>query len=119
MVECGKGVQTGHTGRLMCLGEERNPTSLGFQHIWAICPHLNRVATSAHNPCPEAVPSDSDSAPPRISQCAMAACVLGQIISIMIFWRGGNICPVPVIVNIIPILCGPELSDGFGIRVCV
>lgn len=68
---------------------------------------------------PEAVPSDSDSAPPRISQCAMAACVLGQIISIMIFWRGGNICPVPVIVNIIPILCGPELSDGFGIRVCV
>lgn len=55
----------------------------------------------------------------RISQCTMAACVLGQIISIMILWRGGNIYPAPFIVNSSPVLCGPEHSDGLGICVCV
>lgn len=49
----------------------------------------------------------------------MAACVLGQIISVMIFWRGGNIYPAPFIVNRNPVLCGPEHSDGLGICVCV
>lgn len=55
----------------------------------------------------------------RISQCARAACVLGPIISVMIFWRGGNIYPAPFIVNRSPVLCGPEHSDGLGICGCV
>lgn len=65
------------------------------------------------------MPTVHDPLSERIFQCAMAACVLGQIISVMIFCRGGNIYPAPFIVNRSLVLCGPEHSDGFGICVCV
>lgn len=64
------------------------------------------------------MPTVHDPLSERIFQCAMAACVLGQIISVMIFCRGGNIYPAPFIVNRSPVLCGPEHSDGLGICVC-